>query len=504
MHPINDDNSDVASTGISGLDEILRGGLPRNRIYLLEGNPGTGKTTLALRFLLEGLRRGEKCLYVTLSETKEELFAVAKSHGWSLDGLALYDLAIPEGQWSEETQYTLFHPSEVELGETTRTVFNEVERVKPERVVFDSLSEMRLLARDPLRYRRQILALKQFFIGRGSTVLLLDDHTSQESDRQLESLAHGVLLLEHNSPGYGGARRRLNILKLRGVKYVGGYHDFNIETGGVVVFPRLIASIHHMTFDRRTSSSGLPNLDLLTGGGLDFGTTNLIMGPAGTGKSTVATQYALAALKRGENVAVFTFDEGRAIWLDRSAGLGINLAEYIESGQCLVRQIDPAEISPGEFSSLICKSVENDGAKVIIIDSLNGYHQAMPEERFLNAHLHEVQSYLNQQGVLSILVLTQHGLFGSNMPAPVELTYLADTVLLLRFFENRGRVCKAISVVKKRTGSHEDTIREFRLTSSGIEVGDALSDFEGILTGSPQFTGKGKKITEEENDNAED
>ncbi|MFP5261088.1 MAG: ATPase domain-containing protein [Blastocatellia bacterium] len=485
-----DDNApDVAATGVEGLDKILRGGLPRNRIYLVEGNPGTGKTTLALQFLLEGMRLGEKGLYVTLSETKEELYAVARSHGWSLDGLAIYDLAVPEGVRPDDGQYTLYHPSEVELGETTKAVFEEVERVQPQRVVFDSLSEMRLLARDPLRYRRQILALKQFFIGRRSTVLLLDDHTSEESDRQLESLAHGVLILEHSSPWYGGPRRRLNVLKLRGVSYVGGHHDFTIRTGGMVVYPRLIASDHRIAFERHVLSSGVANLDSLTGGGLEAGTASLILGPAGTGKSTLTSQYAVAAAERGQNVAMFIFDEGVNILLERSAGLGIDLAGQVESGRCLIRQIDPAEVSAGEFSDMVCKAVEEGGAKVVIIDSLNGYFQAMPEEHSLTAHMHEVLAYLNQQGVLTLLVVAQYGLFGSNMSPPIELSYLADTVLLLRYFENSGRIHKAISVVKKRTGHHEHSIRELRLTDKGIEVGEALINFEGILSGMPQYTG---------------
>ncbi|HKY06210.1 MAG TPA: ATPase domain-containing protein, partial [Blastocatellia bacterium] len=370
----NVEETDLASTGIPGLDKILRGGLPRDRIYLLEGNPGTGKTTLALQFLLEGARRGEKGLYVTLSETKTELSAVARSHGWSLDGITVYDLALPEETSLDEAQYTLYHPSEVELGETTKAVFAVVERVKPQRVVFDSLSEMRLLARDPLRYRRQILSLKQFFIGRQSTVLLLDDHTSQESDRQLESLAHGVLTLDHKAPGYGGPRRSLSVLKLRGVPYIGGNHDLNIETGGVVIFPRLVAADHLTTFSRETLSSGVENLDRLCGGGLDTGTATLILGPAGTGKSSIAAQFVTAAAERGQKAAFFAFDEGVATLLDRAAGTGIGLIKHVKSGRVSIRQIDPAELSPGQFSDLICKAVEDNGAKVVVIDSLNGYN----------------------------------------------------------------------------------------------------------------------------------
>jgi circadian clock protein KaiC len=490
MNTNNNDAIDLAATGIAGLDKILRGGFPRNRLYLLEGNSGTGKTTMALQFLREGVRRGEPALYVTLSETREELLAVANSHGWSLDGITIYDLAVPDGLAPVEGEYTLYHPSEVELGETTKAIFEEVERVQPKRVVFDSLSELRLLARDSLRYRRQILAFKQFFIGRQSTVLLLDDHTSLDSDRQLESLAHGVLLLERFTPGYGGTRRHLNVVKLRGVKYIGGRQDFKIETGGIVLFPRLIASNHYTPFVRETFSSGLTNLDKLTGGGLDTGTATLIMGPAGTGKSSIATQYILAATQRGQKAAIFAFDENSSILLHRSAGLGINLAQEVEAGRCLVRQIDPAELTPGEFSDIVCNAVEEFGAKVIVIDSLNGYNQAMPEETFLEAHMHEMLSYLNQQGVMTIVILAQQGMMGSNMPTPVDLTYLADNVILLRFFENQGRVHKAISVTKKRTGYHEDAIRELRLTDKGIQIGEELTVFQGVLTGVPQYVGK--------------
>jgi circadian clock protein KaiC len=490
---------DVAATGILGLDKILRGGFPKNRLYLIEGSPGTGKTTLALQFLREGVRQGENALYVTLSETKQELYAVARSHGWSLDDITIYDLAVPENLMPEDGEYTIYHPSEVELGETTKAIFEEIERVKPARVVFDSLSEMRLLARDSLRYRRQILAFKQFFIGRQSTVLLLDDHTSQESDRQLESLVHGALLLESKAPGYGGARRYLNILKLRGVNYIGGKHDFKIELGGVVVFPRLIASNHYTSFVRETLSSGIDNLDTLMGGGIDTGTGTLIMGPAGTGKSSIAMQYILAAAKRGQKSAVFAFDENVGVLLHRTAGIGIDLAAQIEAGLCLVRQIDPAEVSPGEFSNIVCKAVEEFGAKVIVIDSLNGYNQAMPENNFLMAHMHEMLGYLSQQGILTIVIVAQHGIVGNNMASPVDLSYLADNVLLLRYFENSGRVYKAISVIKKRTGYHEDAIRELRLTSHGIQVGQELTQFQGVLTGVPQYVGKQSELLDSTN-----
>ena len=439
--------------GIEGLDEVLRGGLPRNCIYLLEGNPGTGKTTISLQFLLEGSRQGEKGLYVTLSETKDELLAVARSHGWSLDNIDIYDLALPVEGADEDAHYTLYHPSEVELGETTRAVFDQVERTKPRRIVFDSLSEMRLLARDPLRYRRQVLALKQFFIGRHCTVLLLDDHTSLESDHQLESLAHGVLMLEHNSPEYGAPRRRLRVLKLRGVEHVGGYHDFSIKKGGVVLYPRLIAEGHRAEIQCDVLSSGVEQLDALTSGGLNAGTATLLLGPAGTGKSTIATQYVMAAAERGQNSAMFVFDESLSTLLSRCTGMGLDLEKCVKQGHVALRQINPAELSPGEFSHLVREQVDRRDAKVVVIDSLNGYFQSMPEERFLAAHMHEMLAYLGQHGVLTIVVVGQHGLFGSNLSPSVNLSYLADNIILLRYFEARGRVLKAVSVVKKRIGA---------------------------------------------------
>jgi len=485
--------SPVAVTGIAGLDQILQGGLPSHHLYLLEGSPGTGKTTFALQFLLEGARRGEKGLYVTLSETAEELNAVAHSHGWSLDSITIHDLAIPESAILED-QYTLYHPSEVELSLTTKALLEEVERIQPQRVVFDSLSEMRMLARDPLRYRRQILSLKQFFIGRKTTVLLLDDRTTHDADHQLESIAHGVVYLEQIAPDYGGVRRYLTVRKLRGVNYSSGLHNFKISKGGITLFPRLVASEHNTPFERRMLSSGIANLDLLTGGGLAAGTTTLIMGPAGSSKSSIAAQYAVAAAKRGEKSALFAFDETKSILLDRMQGLGIDLAEQVNNGLCSIYQVDPAELSPGEFSSMICEEVEGNGVEVVVIDSLNGYYHAMPEENFLTAHMHELLGYLNQQGIVTIVIMAQHGLIGSNMNPPVDLSYLADTVMLLRYFENSGNIYKAISVVKNRIGSHEISIRELRLTTEGIHVGEVLSQFHGVLTGVPQYTGSEKKL----------
>lgn len=490
-------------TGIDGLDGILGGGLPPNRLYLIEGDPGTGKTTLALQFLLEGIRNQESVLYVTLSETKEELNAVANSHGWDLDGFNIFDLAVPEKESVTESQYTIFHPSEVELGETTKTIFDEVERVKPSRVVFDSLSEMRLLARDPLRYRRQILALKQFFVGRQCTVLLLDDNTSNSSDLQLASLAHGVITLTYNVPGYGAPRRQLRVLKLRGVKYNGGSHDITIETGGVKIYPRLIAKDHHKEFARRPLRSGVKGLDTLTGDGLDIGTSTLIMGPAGAGKSTLAAAYAWAALKIGKKVAYYTFDENLITFIARTKELGMSFEGYMETDDFSIRQIDPAELSPGEFSYLVSSAVEREEKSLIIIDSINGYYQAMPEAQFLNSYLHELLAYLAQQGVTTLMIMAQYGLLGTGMGSPIDISYLADTVLLLRYFEVLGEIKQAISVIKKRSGMHERTIREFRVTSTGIVVGQPLKEFRGVLSGQPEYYGDQKPLLKGINEIAE-
>ncbi|HEX8149328.1 MAG TPA: ATPase domain-containing protein [Pyrinomonadaceae bacterium] len=479
-------------TGSAGLDSVLEGGFPANRLYLVEGDPGTGKTTLALQFLLEGARRGEPVLYVTLSETKEELTAVARSHGWSLEGVSLHELVPPAESLKAEAQYTIFHPSEVELGETTRAVIEEVEHTQPRRVVFDSLSEMRLLARDPLRYRRQILALKQYFAGRKTTVLLLDDRTSADADLQVQSIAHGVVMLEQLELDYGAERRRLRVSKLRGSRFRGGFHDFAIRTGGVVVFPRLVAAGRGAEFEPGTVASGVSELDALLGGGLDRGTATLVLGPAGCGKSSLATHFAAASVARGEPAAAFIFDEGVNTYLNRAAGLGTDLRAEVEAGRLKVQQVNPAELSPGEFAHAVCTAVERDGARLVVIDSLNGYMQAMPDERFLTAQMHELLTYLNQQGVVTLLVMAQHGFMGQ-MSSPVDVSYLADTVVLLRYFEAAGAIRRAISVVKKRTGRHEDTIRELRLSASrGVEVGEPLKAFRGVLTGVPVLNEDGR------------
>jgi circadian clock protein KaiC len=495
-----------AATGVSGLDDILGGGFPRTRIYLIEGDPGSGKTTMALQFLLEGIQHGESGLYVTLSETKDELVAVAASHGWSLDQIAIHELTLPEEKLTPGGHYTFFHPSEVELGGTTQSIFAEVEKTNPVRVVFDSLSEMRLLARDPLKYRRQILGLKQFFIGRNCTVLLLDDRTSTDGDLQLQSLAHGVLMLEQLSPLYGAERRRLRVIKMRGVKFRGGYHDFTIEKGGLCVFPRLVAAEHghsatNDAYKRAQKSTGVQELDQLLGGGLTSGTSTLVIGPAGAGKSAFATQCATAAAQRGEQVAFFAFDESLHTLLERAEGTGSRFPEFVGSGHIKLKQIDPAELAPGEFVHYVRQAVDRDGARTVVIDSLNGYLNAMPEEKFLVILMHELLSYLNQKGVVSLMIIAQHGMIGSSMQAPFDVSYLADTVVLLRYFEAFGSVKKAISVVKRRSGGHETTIREYKLSAQGLEVGRPLENFHGILSGVPQVLGGERNINRDSSDN---
>ena len=473
------------STGIAGLDDVLRGGLTAERVYLVEGVPGSGKTTLALQFLLEGARRGERVLYVTLSETRVELEGIARSHGWSLEGLDIRELVPSEASLRPDDQYTMFHPSEVELSETTKAILADVDRLKPRRVAFDSLSEMRLLAGNPLRYRRQLLALKQFFAGRNCTVVLLDDMTSTNHDLQVQSVVHGVIRLEQLNPEYGAERRRLVVLKFRGVSMRGGYHDYVIKKGGLVVFPRLVARDHHGEPPGDVLTSGVPAVDDLLGGGLDRGTSTLIVGAAGTGKSSLATQFAVQAAGRGEHAAMFIFDESLATLRRRAQGLGVPLDKHLHEGSVTVQQVDPAELSPGEFAHRIMHCVDHHRARVVVIDSLNGYLSAMPEERFLIVQLHEMLAYLGQAGVATILVSAHQGLIGSAMQAPVDASYLADSVILMRYFEARGEVRQAISVMKKRGGRHERTVREFRLSSDGVYVGEPLREFRGVLTGVP-------------------
>ncbi|WP_029907473.1 ATPase domain-containing protein [Caulobacter sp. UNC358MFTsu5.1] len=476
------------ATGVPGLDEILGGGLTRDRIYLIEGTPGSGKTTLALQFLLKGRELGESGLYITLSETETELRAAAASHGWSLDGIDLFELVSEEGL-DPDSEQSVLHPSDVELGETTRGVMRQVEETKPLRVVFDSLSEMRLLAQNPLRHRRQILALKHFFATRKCTVLLLDDMTAEDGDLQLHSIAHGVISLQRTPQEYGAQRRRLEVVKMRGVKYRGGFHDFELDTGGVTVFERLVAAHHHADFTHEVVSTGTPGLDALVGGGLSRGTNTLISGPSGVGKTTTAVRCALAALERGEKVAYYLFDEGLPTLLTRSRSLGMDLQPFLDNGQLTIRAIDPAELSPGEFAFHVRGAVEQVGAKTIVIDSLNAYLQAMPGQKFLLLQMHELLTYLNQQGVVTLLILGQHGFIGE-VRSDIDLSYLSDSILLFRFFEAAGAIRTAISAVKSRTTEHEKTIREIRLTHDGIEVGEALTDFQGVMSGLPSYEGK--------------
>jgi circadian clock protein KaiC len=473
-------------SGIEGLDNILGGGFPTNHLFLLEGDPGTGKTTLALQFLLEGARAGERCLYVTLSESKMELQGVAESHGWSLDAIPIYEMTPQDEIVNPEAQYTVFHPSEVELADTIAAVLQQVEELVPTRVVFDSLSELRMLAGNPLRYRRQILGLKRYFSGRNCTVLLLDDRTAEGHDLQLQSIAHGVIIMESADREFGVKRRRLEVRKLRASRYREGFHDYAIETGGVVVYPRLVASEHVPGHQIKPLSSGTPELDKLLGGGLDSGTSTLLMGPAGCGKSTIAARYALAAAERGETAAIFSFDETLTTFIHRCAGLGLDLSEHMRSRRIRVSQLDPAEIAPGQFVHQIRQLVEETNTTLLVIDSLNGFLNAMPGEQFLILQLHELLTYLDQQGVATILTLPQHGFLGGNMETPIDVSYLADTVLLFRYFEAGGELRQAVSVLKKRSGSHERTIHSLSFKNGAIEVGAALTNFRGIMTGLPQ------------------
>jgi circadian clock protein KaiC len=478
-------NGDRLQTGISGFDDILNGGLIPHRLYLVDGDPGAGKTTLALQYLLEGAKVGQRSLYITLSETKEELNTVAASHGWNLDSIEIVEILASEKDLTSDTQLTMYHPSEVELSETTQAILDAVERVNPARVVIDSLSELRLLAQNSLRYRRQILALKQFFVGRQCTVVLLDDRTGDGNDMLLHSIAHGVISLEQLAPLYGAERRRIRIMKFRGTQYRGGYHDFSIKPGGLCIFPRLVASEHRQGFEPSRIASGVVALDTLLGGGPDRGTSTLLIGPAGSGKSTIAVQYAVAAAERGEHAAIFAFDESIATLESRMSGLGIRFKEGAAAGQVKVQQVDPAELSPGEFVQQVRDAVEKDDARVIVIDTLNGYMNAMPEERFLTAQLHELLTFLGRSGVTTLMVVAQHGLMGANMQSPVDASYLADSVVLLRYFEHSAKVKKAISVVKKRSGPHEESIRELRFDEKGIHLSEPLTQFQGILTGVP-------------------
>ena len=483
-------------SGLPQLDYILRGGFAANRIHLIEGEPGAGKTTLGLQFLIEGERKGERCLYITLSEGRDELLHVATTHGWDISGVEIFELVPPELSLDPEREQSILYASDLELGETVKLVLEEVERVAPARVVFDSLSEIRLLAQGSLRFRRQVLAMKHFFANRHCTVLFLDDLTQREEDLSLHSLAHGVVRLEQIALTYGAERRRLRVYKMRGRAFHGGFHDFLIRTGGIEVFPRLVAGSHpQQLLELGHASSNISQLDQLVGGGLHYGTSTLLIGPSGSGKSTLAMQYAHAALERGEKALFVSFDETERVFHDRAKGLGWDLERSQQSGSFVFRQVDPAELSPGELAATVSKAVEN-GATVVVLDSLTGYQHAMPEEQFLLLQMHEMLTYLNQQGVLTLLILAQSGMIGQ-MQSPIDITYLSDAVLLLRFFESDGEIKRAISVIKKRTGAHENAIREVKIDATGVQVGRKLANFRGVLTGTPTYGGKTAELLED-------
>jgi len=483
-----------AATGVAGLDFVLGGGFARNRLHLLEGNPGSGKTTIALQFLMAGAAEGEVGIYVSLAETEQELRAGARSHGWTLDDkVEIFELVPPESVLDPEQQQSLLYSSDLELGETTKRMLEAIARLKPKRVVIDSLSEIRLLAQSSLRYRRQVLALKHYFAQHQSTVLMLDDLTTESTDRAVHSIAHSVIHLDQLAPIYGGERRRLRVVKCRGQSFRSGFHDFLIGQGGVQLFPRLIAAEHRATFGGEVLTSALPKLDALLGGGVTAGSSTLVLGPAGTGKSLLVLQYIAATVARGERAAIFLFDEELGLLLSRAKGLGIDLAGMRDAGKVIVEQQDAAELTPGEFAHRVRGRIDRENVRIVAIDSLNGYQAAMPEEQFLTLHLHELLQYLNRRGAATFLTIAQHGMV-TDMKQPIDITYLSDTVIMLRYFEAFGRVRRAISVMKKRTGAHENTIREFRIDSGGLTVGEPLQEFQGVLRGVPTYVGQSQPL----------
>lgn len=485
-----------ASTGVAGLDDVLGGGLARHRLHLLEGSPGTGKTTIALQFLMAGAAAGERGIYISLAETEEELRAGARSHGWEIDQhIEIMELVPPEGVLDPDQHQSLLYSSDLELGEAIARIFAAIERLKPNRVVIDSLSEIRLLAQSSLRYRRQILALKHYFVRHRSTVMLLDDLTAETIDRAVHSIAHGVIHLEQLTPVYGGERRRLRIAKSRGQSFRSGYHDFTITPGGVVVFPRLVAAEHRSAAGGDTVGSGVAGLDQLLGGGIAAGSSTLVIGPAGCGKSILVFQYIAEAVRSGQRAALFVFDEELGLLFARARALGLDLAAMRDAGNLVIEQVDAAELAPGEFAERVRNCVAIENIRIVAIDSLNGYRAAMPEEQFLILHLHELLQYLNRQGVATFLTVAQHGMIG-DMHQTIDVTYLADTVILVRFFEALGRVRRAISVIKKRTGAHENTIREFKIGNDGISLGAPLTDFQGVLRGVPTYVGSEAPLME--------
>ncbi len=486
-----------ASTGAPGLDHILEGGLARNRLHLLEGSPGCGKTTIALQFLLAGAAEGETGIYVSLAETEHELRAGARSHGWEIgENIEIFELVPPESVLDPNQHQSLLYSSDLELGEAITRVFEAIERVKPQRIVIDSLSEIRLLAQSSLRYRRQILALKHYFAKHNSTVIMLDDLTTETTDRAVHSIAHSVVHLDQLTPIYGGERRRMRVVKCRGQSFRGGYHDFDIKPGGVMIYPRLVAAEHRRPIKRALLKSGLAELDLLVGGGLPSGSSTLLIGPSGTGKTLLVLHYLSAAVARGETAALFMFDEEVGLLFERAEGMGFDLPAMQSSGFLHVEQVDAAEISPGEFAHHVKEVVENRDVRCLAIDSLNGYQASMPEEQFLTLHLHELLQYANRQGVSTFITLAQHGMVGE-MKSPVDITYMADTVIMLRYFEALGRIRRAMSLIKKRGGAHENTIREFKIGEQGMTLGAPLDQFQGVLRGVPTFVGEAKNLLEQ-------
>jgi circadian clock protein KaiC len=481
------------SSGCEGLDNILNGGFPRGRIYLIEGDPGAGKTTLALQFVRLGAAKGERTLYITLSESAGDLKHAAESHGMSLEGIEIVELLPDEDDLLPQQQYTVFHPAEVELNDRMQRIVKEIQRVRPDRLVIDALSELRMLAKDPLRYRRQILSMKDFMADQKCTVLLLDDRTSRDSDLQLHSVVHGVVCMNKVPREYGKTRRQVEISKLRGSAYREGFHDYTIVTGGVTVFPRLVAADTRNDISPEVVSSGIPELDSLTGGGLDRGTSTLFIGPAGCGKTSMAVQWAATAASRGECSAIFTFEEAPRTLITRAAGLGMDIVPHIASKKITIQRVDPAELTPGELVASVQQHVEQENARMVVLDSLNGYLQSMPGEKFLAVHLHELLAYLGNRGVLTLMVLAQAGSMGPALQSAVDVSYLADNILLLRYFESKGEVRQAISIIKRRSGNHEHTIRELRLGPKQIHIGRPLQEFQGVLTGTPVFLGGAKE-----------